>query len=206
MDTTMADEKEKEKDPDGQNPAMPEAADSVTLSRSEWEALQSAEARAAEYLDLAKRVQAEFVNYQARARREREEFSRVAAQSLILELLPIADSMCRLLGASKEADAAALVEGIRIIEREMLRVLAKSGVRPMETAGKKFDPAFHEAVDTVEGPPGTSESVVLEEVRRGFMIHDRVLRPAQVIVGRPASAGPTDGASGGKPASEKPRT
>ncbi|HTF57867.1 MAG TPA: nucleotide exchange factor GrpE [Planctomycetota bacterium] len=203
MDMTMADEKEKEKDANGQNPAKPEAADSVTLPRSEVEALRAAEARAAEYLDLAKRTQAEFVNYQARARREREEFSKIAAQSVILEVLPILDSLTRLAGAPKETTAAGLVEGIRIIEREMLRVLAKSGVRPMETVGKKFDPSFHEAVDTVDAPPGTSESVVLEEVRRGFMIHDRVLRPAQVIVGRPASAGPTDGAPEGKPASEK---
>jgi len=191
----MADEKEKQ-DADGRDPAKPEAADPET-------ALRAAEARAAEYLDLAKRTQAEFVNYQARARRDREEFTKYAAGTILQEVLPILDSLTRLAGAPKEANGGGLAEGIRILEREMLRVLAKSGVRPMETVGKKFDPAFHEAVDTVEAPQGTTESVVLEELRRGFMIHDRVLRPAQVVVGRPAAAGPADGAPEGKPASGK---
>ena len=180
----MADETEEKPDADGQS-----APEQVTLPREEVEALRAAEARAAEYLDLAKRTQAEFVNYQGRARREREEITKYALERFLLEFLPVLDGLSHTLAAPADADVRAVVEGVRIVEREMLRLLAKSGVRPMETMGKKFDPLFHEAVATVDAPPGTADGTVVEELRRGFMIHDRVLRPAQVRVARSAPPG-----------------
>jgi len=165
--------------------------DEVTLPREEVEALRAAEAKAAEYLDLAKRTQAEFVNYQARARREREELTKYALERFLHEVLPVLDGMAHTLAAPSDADLRTVVEGVRIVEREMLRILAKSGVRPMEAVGKKFDPLFHEAVATVEAPPGTADGTVVEELRRGFTIHDRVLRPAHVRVARTAPPPPS---------------
>lgn len=179
---------DKEK-PDGNGPATPESAPEMeSLPAAELESLRAAGAKAAEYLDLAKRTQAEFINYQARARREREEFSKYAAESILRELLPVVDSLQRLQAAPGGADVPILLDGVRLTERELLRILAKSGVRPMETAGKKFDPAFHEAAETVEAP-GKAAGEIIEEVRRGYLLHDRVLRPAHVKVARAAAEG-----------------
>jgi molecular chaperone GrpE len=180
----MADETDKKRDADGQSPP-----EQVTLPREEVEALRAAEAKAAEYLDLAKRTQAEFINYQARVRREREDLAKYALEKFLRDILPVLDGMSHLLQAPADSGAPAVLDGVRIVEREMLRLLAKSGVRPMETVGKRFDPLFHEAVATVDPPPGTQDATVVEELRRGFMIHDRVLRPAQVKVARPATEG-----------------
>jgi molecular chaperone GrpE len=177
----MADEMKKQ---DGNGPSASEAPP-VTLPASEVEELRGSAAKAAEYLDLAKRTQAEFVNYQARARRDREEYSRYANENLIRELLPVVDDLQRLLSSSAAAGVSALLEGARITERELLRVLGKAGVRPIETVGKKFDPAFHEAAESVDAPASAPGDIVTE-VRRGYMLHDRVLRPAIVKVAKSA--------------------
>jgi molecular chaperone GrpE len=176
-----------EKEPKGNGPAIPESAPEMeTLPASEVESLRAAGAKAAEYLDLAKRTQADFINYQSRVRREREDLVRFGTEGLLRELLPVVDDLQRVLDAA--AAAPALLEAARITERELLRVLAKAGVRPLETAGKKFDPMYHEAAEMVEAPPGKAAGDVIEEVRRGYMLHDRVLRPASVRVARtPAS-------------------
>ena len=168
-------------------PATPE---SETLSATEIETLRTAAAKAAEYLDLAKRTQADFINYQSRVRREREDLVRFGTEGLLRELLPVVDNLQRVLAAPEGSGVPVLLEGVRITERELLRVLAKAGVRAIETAGKKFDPSFHEASEMVEAPPGTEAGAIVEEVRRGYTIHDRVLRPASVKVARAAEATP----------------
>jgi len=136
--------------------------------------LAALRAKADEYLDLARRSKAEFLNYQDRVRRDRQDWTRQALEGFIRELLPALDGF-----SLARFEDPKLLEAIRILEKEFLRVLAKSGVVPIETAGKTFDPAFHEAV-AVE-PGGTQ----LEEVRRGWMIGDRVLRAASVQISKP---------------------
>lgn len=156
----------------------------------EIQALRAEAAKAREYLDLARRTQAEFVNWQARARREREEVARYAIESFLQELLPALDGLARTLAIpAVPAGAEPVVEGVRLTEKEVLRIFAKAGVTPLEAVGKPFDPSMHDAVgwvETAEKPEGT----VLEEVRRGYRIHDRVLRPAQVLVAK--GAAPTE--------------
>lgn len=151
---------EGEKPANGANPpaeAAPEAVD--------WKA------KADEYLELARRAKADFINYQDRVRRDKADWNRQALDGFIRELLPALDGM----SLAKFEDPK-LVEAIRVVEKEFLRVLAKSAIVPIETAGKAFDPAFHEAVGVEPG--GTA----LEEVRRGWMIGDKVLRPASVRI------------------------
>lgn len=180
------------KEKDGNGPAgseSPAEGASVTLPAAEVEELRTAGAKAAEYLDLAKRTKADFINYQGRARREREEWQRFALEVLLRELLPVVDDLQRLLAAGEETDASTLQEGLRLTERELVRILAKSGVRAIETQGKKFDPAFHEAVETVPPPPGTSEGDLVQELRKGYHLHDRVLRPTQVVIARAPTSG-----------------
>lgn len=130
-------------------------------------------AKADEYLELARRAKADFLNYQDRVRRDRQEWTRQSLEGFLRELLPAMDGF-----ALAKFDDPKLTEAIRLIEREFLRVFAKSGVVPIDVAGRPFDPAFHEAVSVEPG------GAVLEEVRRGWMIGDRVLRAASVrIVG-----------------------
>ena len=165
----MSDEKQDVKGPEEAAEAKaPEAADPVQAE------LASLRAKADEYLDLARRAKADFLNYQDRVRRDRQDWTRQALEGFIRELLPALDGF----SLAKFEDPK-LLEAIRLLEKEFLRVLAKSGVTPIETAGKSFDPAFHEAV-AVE-PGGTQ----LEEVRRGWMIGDRVLRAASVRIAKP---------------------
>lgn len=170
---------------DGNGPSASEAPP-VTLPASEVEELRGSAAKAAEYLDLAKRTQADFVNYQARAKRDREEYSRYATESLIRELLPVVDDLQRLLASPAGAGTSALLEGARITERELLRVLGKAGVRPIESVGRKFDPTFHEAAESVDAP-GSAPGDIVTEVRKGYLLHDRVLRPAVVKVAKSAA-------------------
>jgi molecular chaperone GrpE len=166
-------------------PATPQLE---SILASDLEELRASAGKAAGYLDLAKRTQADFVNYQSRVKREREEYVRFAAEGLLRELLPVIDDLQRLLATPPGTGAPALLEGVTLIERELSRVLAKAGVRPIETDGKKFDPTYHEAGEMVDPPAGKSAGDVVGEDRRGYLLHDRVLRPARVKVARAAAS------------------
>jgi molecular chaperone GrpE len=131
-------------------------------------------AKADEYLELARRAKADFINYQDRVRRDKADWSRQALEGFIRELLPAMDGF-----SLANFEDPKLLEAVRLLEKEFLRVLAKSGVTPIETAGKSFDPLYHDAV--AMDPGGTQ----LEEVRRGWMIDGKVLRPASVRLVKP---------------------
>lgn len=138
--------------------------------------LSAQAAQAEEYLELARFAKADFLNYQDRVRREKADWTRSALDGFIRELLPALDGF-----ALATFDDPKLLEALRLIEKEFVRVLAKHGITPIDTAGKPFDPNFHEAVGI--DPGGT----LLQEVRRGWMIGDRVLRAAAVRIVKPAT-------------------
>jgi molecular chaperone GrpE len=142
--------------------------------------LATAEANAAKYLDNWRRAEADFQNYKRRTEQEREDNRRFAGLSLIMNLLPIVDDFERAF-ASIDSGLAGLtwLDGLRLIHRKMLALLDNAGVKAIEADGQPFDPRIHEAVAHVEGEDGR----VLSEVQRGYMLHDRVLRPAMVVVG-----------------------
>jgi len=131
-------------------------------------------AKAEEYLELARRAKADFINYQDRVRRDKADWNRQALDGFIRELLPALDGF-----ALAKFDDAKLTEALRILEKEFLRVLAKAGVTPIETAGKAFDPLYHDAVAM---EPGGSQ---IEEVRRGWLFDGKVLRAASVRLVKP---------------------
>ena len=131
-------------------------------------------AKADEYLELARRAKADFINYQDRVRRDKADWNRQALEGFISELLPALDGF-----SLAKFDDAKLTEAIRILEKEFLRVLSKTGVTPIETAGKSFDPLYHDAV--AMDPGGTQ----LEEVRRGWLFDGKVLRAASVRLVHP---------------------
>jgi len=146
------------------------------------EALETKTQEAEAQRERALRVMAEFDNAKKRAARDREEYTRYANESLLREILPVLDNFDRALQAARgEAGAAAVVAGVELIQRELLRVLEKFGVTPFDSIGQPFDPSRHEAVARVHAP-GQPEMTVVGETARGYLLSGRVLRPAMVTV------------------------
>jgi molecular chaperone GrpE len=158
--------------------------------QNEVEALRAkliaAEKARDEYLDMAKAGRAEFLNYQERFKRELATERRFAQAPLAGDLLPALDNLDRALEAAKKAgDDGALSKGVQMVQAQLLDVLRRHGVTRVGAAGVPFDANVHEAVmqqPSAEVPPQT----VLQVLEQGYMIHDRVLRPARVIVSTPA--------------------
>ncbi len=128
------------------------------------------------------RALAEVENQKRRAQREREEYVRYANEALIRDLLPVLDNFDRAIEAARRSgEAASMVAGIELIQRELLKVLEKVGVERYSALGAPFDPARHEAVARVISST-ERENTVVGETRKGYLLHGRVLRPAQVTV------------------------
>lgn len=169
------------------------SADEVTLEALSRE-LDAARVRAeedaqqlAEFADLSDRhlrLQAEFENFRKRSAREREEMHRYGHQNWIKDLLPTVDNLERAIDHAKgstEGDFEGVFEGVALVHRELVSALAKNGVTALEPKGEVFDPNLHEAVAQVpseEAAPNT----VIEVLEKGYCIHDRLLRPARVLV------------------------
>ena len=128
-------------------------------------------------LELARRAKADFINYQDRVRRDKADWNRQALEGFVRELLPAMDGF-----SMAKFEDPKLLEAVRLLEKEFLRVLAKTGVTPIETAGKAFDPLYHDAV--AMEPGGTQ----LEEVRRGWLFDGKVLQAASVRLINPKPA------------------
>ncbi len=132
--------------------------------------------------DQLLRALAEADNARRRAQRDREDYIRYANESLIRDLLPALDNLDRALGAARAAgDAPGVVDGVELIQRELLKVLERAGVTRYSALGQSFDPNRHEAVARVvsaDQAPGT----VLAEIAPGYLLHGRVLRAAMVSV------------------------
>lgn len=167
-----------------------ERAEAITTpSRSELlEQLQEAERelalareRADQNLNNWQRAAADFSNYRRRMDDERAATAQFANAILLSRLLAVLDDYDRALDNVPPDTHDAWVEGIRLVERKLRGLLESEGVTPIEAVGKLFDPNLHEAVvheDTTEYPDNT----VIDEVQRGYLLHDRVLRPALVRV------------------------
>jgi molecular chaperone GrpE len=142
--------------------------------------LAEAERKRDEYLADLQRVAAEFENYRKRAVRDQERLVAHAHERLVHEVLPILDDLERTLEAAERHEEAALVDGVRLVERSLRRALEKEGLREIETAGA-FDPHVHEALLT-QAREGAEPGSVVEVVQRGYRLGDKVVRPARVIV------------------------
>ena len=159
----------------------------VTIAKSELDALREAAAEADSYRDMSQRTRAELLNYQKRVRKEVELIRETAIHDFVGEVLPILDDFSRAIGSldavedNQTADYAAFAEGVRMIEAHLHRALETHQIKPIEAKGQPFDPNYHEALMQ---QPSTEyeEGTVIEELRRGYVAGDRVLRAAQVIV------------------------
>lgn len=195
-----------ESGPQAGEPASAEAAGPAAPAEPSMEALQ---AEVEQWKDKCLRAKAELANYQRRVERDRAESLRYANAGLVKAILPILDDLERTLAAVAEHknDLDALANGVKLTLDNFMKVLKDFGVRVIEASGKPFDPSQHEAV--MQQPSSEhSEPTVLGEMAKGYLLHERVLRPARVIVSKPAESatGPSgEPGEGGRSEEDKPK-
>ena len=155
----------------------------------DFEALRAKADERDQFLSLLKRTQADFENYQKRNQREREQEWRYRNEGIARELLTVLDNLDRAIDAAHKANEnSAFVKGVEIVQSQFLDVLKRHGITPIDVeAGTPFDPNVHQAVMQQPTDEQQANSVV-QVFQKGFMIHERVLRPASVVVAAAVSS------------------
>ena len=145
--------------------------------------LETAKQEAKETYDRFLRVSAEFENYKKRSAREMDDLRKYANQSLIVEMLAVVDNLERALNSSNgnSSNDKCMADGVNLTLKEILKVFEKFNVKPIESIGQPFDPNFHQAM-MQEETDDYPENTVITELQKGYMIHDRLLRPSMVVV------------------------
>ena len=150
--------------------------------------LSEKEREAQENYDKWLRSLAELENYKKRQEREKAELCKFAQESLIRGLLPVLDNIDRAIEHSKINHVpASFIEGLELARKSFWEVLQKNGVEAINAAGEKFDPNFHEAIMQQEDPE-REENTIISEAQKGYMLHDRLLRPSMVVVAKKSTA------------------
>ena len=166
-----------------EEPFDPETADGDTLLAK----YRELEDELSETQERVLRTAADAENFKKRLQREKEEQTRYANESFMRELLPVIDNLERALEHSEAgADQGGLVEGLSMTLKGFLETLTRFGCTPVEAAGKPFDPNFHEAVSQEESADH-EPNTVLRELQKGYMLKERLLRPAMVLVSKRTS-------------------
>jgi molecular chaperone GrpE len=147
--------------------------------------LANAERDRDEFRALVQRTQADFENYQKRSQRETQQERKYWYSPLAQELLPALDNLERATQAAQQVgEKGPLVQGVAMVQGQFLDILKRHGITPIEALGQPFDPNRHQAV--MQEPNGNyPPNTVVRVLQQGFMIHDRVLRPAAVVVSAP---------------------
>jgi len=156
-----------------------------TADLTEEGAFSQLQADLERFRDLALRSQADFDNYRKRSAREKEDAVKYANSSLLERLIPIIDSFELGLAHAGSLENSPIVAGMSMVGRQFNDFLAEFGVTPIDATGQTFDPNIHEAI-AHEHNPQIPEGKVIRQVRKGFKLKDRLLRPANVIVSRGA--------------------
>lgn len=175
---------ETETNPEMKNEAIPN--DQLISLQQEIDSLKarlhSTEKQRDEFLNLAKQARAEFENYQKRFQRDLTIERQFAQKPLASDLLAPIDSLERAIAAGQAAgEKGPLVQGVSMVQNQLLDTLRRHGVVPIQAIGKSFDPNLHQAVMQQPSSDHT-EPTILQVLEQGYMIHDRVLRPARVVV------------------------
>lgn len=174
-------------------PGPAESAEPVTvvsLTPEQLEALKERAGRADENWDRLLRTTADFENFKKRAARERLDAVQYANAALLQKLLPVLDHFDMALAAAQAArneNASSLQAGVAMIQQQLQNVLTEAGLEEVDAAGKLFDPALHEAVSMQE-TADVPEDHVAQQIRKGYKLRERLLRPAAVIVAKKPAA------------------
>ena len=151
--------------------------------------------------DRLLRTAAEFDNFKKRAQKEKEDVQKFGVERLLKDFLPVLDNLERALDHAEQHDPKQVIEGVKLVQKLFETTLAKHGVTGFSAVGKAFDPSVHEALMQQESDaaPGT----VVSEMAKGYKLHDRLVRPAAVVVAKPRTGGnsPPAGDSNGGGAS-----
>jgi molecular chaperone GrpE len=178
-----ADEPSGEEDPANEEQKLAEkeeAAGGDSRQGGDEDPLARAERERDEYLDLARRAQADFENYRKRAAKEAAAAGQRAKSGLVRELLPVVDNLERALMSAEDTEQH-LAEGVRLVHSELIAVLERNGVEQFDPRGDRFDPSEHEAL-SMRSEDGAESGTVLDVVEKGYRANGGILRPARVVV------------------------
>ena len=180
-------------------PAGLEGAAGLGSEKSQMEEVEDLSAELVELKDHMLRLQADFDNFRKRALKERQEALQYGHQNLIKDLLSAVDNLDRAIEHARKSeggDLQSLLQGVELVQREMLAVLGNHGVVCVEALGKSFDPAVHEAM--TQTPDGSvSPNTIIDVFQEGYQLRDRLIRPARVVVARAPDGGDSDGGGSG---------
>ena len=167
-----------------QPPEKPQTAEEPEASIDLQAQLEKSQAEAKEHYERFLRTAAELENFRKRKEREVSDLRKYANQHLLKELLSVVDNLERAIGATRDPGGTdGLVEGVDMTLKELLKIFEKAGVKPIDAVDQPFDPNLHEAVMQEESAD-VPENTVIRELQKGYQIHDRLLRPAMVVVSR----------------------
>jgi len=157
----------------------------IVLRESEYLQLKDEADKAKEHWDKLLRLQADFDNMRKRLEKEKQDFVKFANEGIILELLNVLDDLERTVGLAEaqHQDIASFLKGVEMILAHLYEMLKDYGVRPIEAEGKIFDPHLHEALMQVENKE-LAEHTIVEELQKGYMLNDRIIRTAKVKVSK----------------------
>lgn len=170
--------------------AEPPPADAAALSPEQVEELRAQAAKADENWQRLLRATADLENFKKRAARERQEAVKFANESLVQKLIGVLDNFEMALAATQSnpaADVQSLQAGVTMIQQQLKAVLTEAGVEEVDATGKVFDPNLHEAVSQQE-TDAVPEGLVVQQLRKGYKLRERLLRPATVIVAKNPAA------------------
>ena len=150
--------------------------------------LDDALAESQQHYDRLLRVSAEFENFKKRSTRDADEFRKYANEALLKDLLHVVDNLERAIASAADSTDSntCVVEGVQMTLDEILKIFSKFGVTPIESAGKPFDPAFHQAIMQQE-TDARPDNTVVSEMQKGYLLRDRLLRPSMVVVAKAVS-------------------
>jgi molecular chaperone GrpE len=167
-----------------------EPADAADPLKVLEEKLAAAQAEVVENHDRMLRMAAELDNFKKRSARELEDLKKYATENLIRQLLSVVDNLERAIASasSDNKNGQSVVDGVALTLTEILKILERHHVNPIQALGETFDPAFHQAMcqeECADQPPNT----IVQEFQKGYMIHDRLLRPTMAVVSKAAQSG-----------------
>jgi molecular chaperone GrpE len=166
------------------------SAEESPIATDELEALRKQAAQAQEHWDRLLRTTAEFENFRKRAARDKEDAVRYANHALLERLLPVLDSFDMAVAAAETATTdpgQSLKDGIKLVLQQFKTILKEAGLEEIEAHGKPFDPNFHEAVSHLETAE-VQDGHVAQQLRKGYLLRDRLVRPSTVVVARNPAA------------------